>query len=117
MIKRANPKFNGEMRDYHNYEEKSKRKLDLKCDSYLIEEDYKVRKTDLDHNLHMNNARYLDIVFNMVDFNAKKVEIAFIKEARLGDTINVKYYKDENQNHSFIGLIDGAKCFECIIKE
>ena len=32
---------------------------------------------DLDFNHHMNNARYLDIVFNMVDFVAKKVEIAF----------------------------------------
>ena len=65
----------------------------------------------------MNNARYLDIVFNMVDFDAKKVEIAFIKEARLDDTINVKYYINENNNHSFIGYIDNAKCFECVIKE
>jgi acyl-ACP thioesterase len=116
MIKRANPNFNGEMMDYRNYEEKSKRKLDLSSDVYIKEEDYVVRKTDLDHNLHMNNARYLDVVFNMVDFKAKKVEIAFIKEARLGDTINVKYYKNEN-NHSFIGLIEGTKCFECVIKE
>ena len=117
MIKRANPKFNGQMRDYRNYEEKSKRKLDLSCDNYIKEDNYKVRKSDLDHNHHMNNARYLDIVFNMVDFDAKKVEIAFIKEARLDDTINVKYYIDENNNHSFIGYIDNAKCFECVIKE
>jgi acyl-CoA thioesterase FadM len=53
----------------------------------------------------------------MVDFVAKKVEIAFIKEARLGDTINVKYYKNEENNHSFIGYINDNKCFECVIKE
>ena len=117
MIKRANPQFNGELRDYRNYEEKSKRKLDLSCDTYIKEENYEVKKTDLDHNLHMNNARYLDVIFNMVDFNFKKVEIAFIKEARLKDIINVKYYIDENNNHSFIGFVNDSKCFECVIKE
>lgn len=117
MIKRANPNFNGKMYDVRNYEEKSKRKLDLSSSNYLMETNYIVKKTDLDHNFHMNNARYLDIVFNMVDFKMKKVEIAFIKEAKLEDNINVKYFKDEKNNHSFIGYVDNLKCFECIIKE
>ena len=32
----------------------------------VIKWDYKVTYTDLDHNGHMNNAKYLDVIYNMV---------------------------------------------------
>ena len=66
----------------------------------ISEYDYKVHMTDLDHNLHLNNARYLDIVYNMMIENGKKeikkCEIAYISEARLDDIIHVKYFKIDN---------------------
>ena len=116
-ISRETMEFNGEYLDKTNYSSKAKRKLNLKLGDVLKTYQHKVLKSDLDHNRHMNNCKYLDIVLNMSDdMVVRKCEVAFIKEARLDDLIEVKYFKN-NDEHCYIGYVDGSLCFECIIKE
>ncbi len=116
-ISRAELNFNGEYLDKTNYSSKAKRKLNLKLGDVIRTYEHKVLKTDLDHNRHMNNCKYLDIVLNMSDdIKVRKCEVAFVKEARLGDTIVVKCFKN-NDEHCYIGYVDGNVCFECIVKE
>ena len=109
-------KFNGEYYDKSNYLEKSKRRLNLKLKDVIKEYNYKVLLTDLDHNKHLNNARYLDIIYNMREDlaykNVKKVEIAFLHEVRYDEIINVKYFKDEFNVDSYIGYVNDTECFE-----
>ena len=112
--------FNGEYYDKTNYNEKCKRRLNLCPKDIIAEYNYKVHMTDLDHNLHLNNARYLDVIYNMFPENGKKsfkrCEIAYISEARLNDIINVKYFKDENNNDCYQGYVNDQLSFEAIIE-
>ena len=66
--------------------------------------DYVVRLDSLDHNGHMNNTRYGDIVLSLCDKEKtiKELEINFLNESLLGDTIAV--YKKELDNGSFMVL-------------
>ena len=109
--------FPGEYYDKTNYEGKCKRRLGLQPTNITAEYNYKVHLTDLDHNLHLNNARYLDIVYNMFVENGKKkykkCEIAFISEARLNDIINVKYFKVDNKD-CYQGFVNGDLSFEVV---
>ena len=111
--------FPGEYYDKTNYEGKCKRRLGLQPTNITAEYNYKVHLTDLDHNLHLNNARYLDIVYNMFVENGKKkykkCEIAFISEARLNDIVNVKYFKDGNKD-CYQGFVNGDLSFEVALE-
>lgn len=111
--------FPGEYYDKTNYEGKCKRRLGLQPTNITAEYNYKVHLTDLDHNLHLNNARYLDIVYNMFVENGKKkykkCEIAFISEARLNDIINVKYFKVDNKD-CYQGFVNGDLSFEVVLE-
>jgi acyl-ACP thioesterase len=116
-ISRAEMSFEGEYLDKTNYNTKAKRKLNLKLGEVLKTYEHKVSKSDLDHNRHMNNCKYLDIVLNMSDdMTIRKCEVAFIKEARLDDIIKVKYFKNDDE-HCYIGYVDDSVCFECVVKE
>lgn len=65
---------------------------------------YTVKRRDIDLNLHMHNLYYLDLAYEALpdDIYAQrpfdKVRISYKKEIKLGDTINCKYKKQENQN-------------------
>lgn len=111
--------FNGNYVIETNYPEKSKRKLNL--ESTKIEETftYVVQLTDLDHNGHMNNARYVDVIYNHMNFYATKkyisdIEIAYIKEARFQDTLTIGRYA-VGDKVAFIGFVREEICFECLI--
>ena len=56
--------FNGEFHTVTNFPEKCKRKLNLNPNGPMEYFHYEVKSCDLDHNGHMNNARYLNIIFN-----------------------------------------------------
>ncbi|MGM9970332.1 MAG: acyl-[acyl-carrier-protein] thioesterase [Anaeroplasma sp.] len=99
--------FNGEYYPYTNYQDKQVHKLGLKCDNFRHTYEYKINLSDLDHNKHLNNARYLDIVYNMGIINHKKykrVQIAFLHEAYLNDVIRVGHFVDINNNDCFYRL-------------
>lgn len=112
--------YNGQYYNYTNYNEKTKRKIGLdysKCTDYF---DTVVTYDDLDHNGHMNNTRYLTHIYNNYDFSNRKcfckhVEIAFIKEAKWKDIINIGHYVLDDGRDAYIGKVNNELCFECIL--
>ncbi len=61
---------------------------------------HQVGYTDLDHNKHMNNSKYVDVMMNSCQFNSnvviKELQIDFINEARYLDNLNFKYKQVDN---------------------
>ena len=110
----------GDYYDYTNYPNKTKRKIGL--DLNKVEDTFSVmvQYEDLDHNGHMNNARYLTHIYNNYPFDKKKafcrhVEIAFIKEAKWKDIIEIGHYILEDGKDAYIGKVNNEICFECIL--
>ena len=71
-------------------------------EQYIIETEYKVKKSDIDVNHHMHNLNYIELavevlpedIFQKEEFNY--VRITYKKEIKLGDTVKCKYaYQDE----------------------
>ena len=112
--------FDGEFYTRTNYNEPAKRKLGLVLDNPIKEYKYQVKLSDIDVNGHMNNNKYLDIIFNMNDFNDykcfKKVEIAYLHEARINDEIIVKEFIKDNYK-CFISYVNDNICFEARVLE
>ncbi len=106
--------FNGEYSNETNYPNYRRRKIPLLNDNVIKEWDYKVLATDLDHNGHMNNAKYADIIYNGLfdDRSVKNLHISFLHEALLNDNIHVSYYKNDSNTNYYIGKIDDKVCFE-----
>lgn len=119
ISKATDVNYDGEYYPNNYFNEKAKRRLSLSLGDVIAEANYKIQLSDLDPNGHMNNAKYLDIIYNMNVHkeykNIKEMEIAFIQEARLDDVITVKYFKDDN-NDCYIGMVNDAPCFEVIIR-
>ncbi len=71
---------------------------------------YQVKFTDLDHNKHMNNSKYMDVFLDILDLKASEiitdVQLDFIHEAKEKDIINIRY-----------ALIDDTYCFEGYIAD
>lgn len=113
--------FPGEYETFTNYPERCKRKLNLEDSRIEGSFEYSVSMEDLDHNGHMNNARYINIIENMYyPFGSRKyikdVEIAYIKEAKLNDRLHIKYYHTLDKV-AFLGYLGNELCFECLIGE
>lgn len=113
--------FNGEYYEYTNYIDYRRRKLNLESNTNIETFDYKVQYTDLDHNGHMNNAKYLDVLYNfhknMDDLNKiKKIMITFNHEALINDIINVTYFKNTDNNDCYIGKINNDVSFQVVIE-
>ncbi len=111
--------FNGEYETFTNYPEKCKRKLGLDQAKILDTFTYKVTLEDIDHNGHMNNARYINIIQNhFFEYGSKDyikdVEIAYVKEAKHKDEIQVGHFRLDNKE-AFIGFVNHEICFECLI--
>ena len=59
-----------------------------------------VRKSDIDMNIHVNNAAYLQYLYEGVDLENKKVktiEIIYKKELKYGDDVELDYTDDKNE--------------------
>lgn len=111
--------FNGEYETFTNYPEKCKRKLSLDPTKIINTFTYCVTLEDIDHNGHMNNARYLNIIQNhFFEYGCKEyirdVEIAYVKEVKYKDEIHIGHYRLENKE-AFIGYLNEEMCFECLI--
>lgn len=82
---------------------------------------YTVLKRDIDNNHHVNNLNYLDFAYEAIPSKAlsgtefNNVEIMYKHEAKLGDTLNLFYVKDENTNIITIKNNDNTK-LHCIVK-
>lgn len=75
--------------------------------------------TDLDHNGHVNNTRYLDFVLNAVagelgDGKITSFEIDYISELKAGETVTI-YYKKTEEGFAVKCLCDGREIFRALI--
>ena len=82
--------------------------------------DYEVRLADLDHNGHMNNTRYGDIVLSTIKKgeHIDEFEINFINECLLNDTISVYKRKFEDGKLFVLGYNKTKNCtaFKVLVK-
>ena len=110
--------FSGEYSEETNYPNYRRRKISLLNNEVIKEWDYKVLATDLDHNGHMNNAKYADVIYNGLtdDRCVKSVHISFLHEALLNDNIHVKYYKNDKNTNYYVGSINDEVCFELVVE-
>ena len=67
-----------------------------------------IRNSDLDHYGHTNNARYAVMLFdalpNSIEKNVHTLEINYIAEAKLNETIDI-YYTEEEKLIKGVGVI------------
>ena len=78
-----------------NYEDRFN-KIVLPSENIIEKFKYNVRFSDLDHNKHMNNTNYANLVVNAIDNKeVNHFEINFINECKLGDEIVVYNIDDE----------------------
>lgn len=119
LTKAKDIEFDGEYYQNIHFTDKPIRRLNLNPTNVIDEFNYTVKLSDIDSNHHMNNAKYLDVIYNMKNLdnyhNYKEVKMAYVKEAKLNDIINVKYYQDEDYE-CYIGYVDGNVCFEAKLK-
>lgn len=112
--------ISGEFKGNINYEGPCKRKLILGNGEILDTHYHKVSLTDLDANLHANNAKYLDFIMNSINLENykffKKVELAFVHEARLNDEIRIEHFINEANLNCYRGYVGDLVCFEAIIE-
>ena len=93
--------YAGEILQDKNYEEKFN-KITLPNTQYEKMFDYQVMFSDLDHNGHMNNTNYANLVTNCVE--NKKIshfEINFLNECVFNDIINVYKLWENNEEYVF----------------
>lgn len=119
LVRSDHTHFNGEYETQTNYPDKCKRKLSLDATKITDTFTYCVTLEDIDHNGHMNNARYLNIIQNhFFEYGSKEyiqdVEIAYVKEAKYRDEISIGHFCLDDKE-AFIGFINQDVCFECLI--
>jgi len=73
--------------------------------------------TDIDANGHLNNANYGSIAIDFLPCNLRDKEfsdfyINYNKEARLGETIKLFGY-EENNIYYMVGKVENTLCFTC----
>lgn len=110
-----NINYSGEYYLEKNYVEKFN-KIDLPKTEFNSKLNYTVMYSDLDHNKHMNNTNYANLVFSVVEnkfFN--HFEINFNSECLLNDVINICCIT-ENLVEYVVGKINDKICFTALIK-
>ena len=113
--------YSGEYFNKTNYPDYKRFKIDTEVESSeVLEWQYKVLYTDLDHNNHMNNARYLDIIYNkrlLTNITElKRIKISYEHEILYDEIIDMKYIKN-NKEHTFVGCVNGTECFTVLMEE
>lgn len=106
--------------DKHVFDVPMNEKLREPENSTLVS-NYTVCRRDIDTNHHVNNLNYLDFAYEAIPenifFNSdfKNVEIMYKHEAKLGETLNLFYGKQDNVNVVTIKNNDNDK-LHCIVK-
>ena len=78
---------------------------------------YSVLFSDLDHNKHMNNTNYANLVLGAIDDKIfSHFEINFINECLLNDKINVSVIKNEDCEY-VIGSCNNKIAFTAFVKK
>lgn len=120
IARASNASFVGEYYDYTRYPNGITRKLNININNPDQEYKYIVEASDIDHNGHLNNARYLDLIQNMMGLNRKikKCDMAFIHEVRFKEEIRV-IHQTIDGIECYKGYVNDTLSFECMatIKE
>lgn len=108
--------YNGEYYNINNYVDIAKIKLPEACFKHVYT--YKVCKKDIDHNKHMNNSKYADIIFEVYDNRnpIKNMTIEYIKESKKDDIIDLYEYEENNKIY-YLGKNNDEKLFMAVIGE
>lgn len=116
MLQRTdNVNYNGECIEDKNYEDNFN-KIDLPEIEQTFKFKYKVRHSALDHNQHMNNTYYANLVFNAVENKLfKHFEINFKNECILDDEISVFSIQDKDEEY-VIGKSNDKTYFIAYVK-
>ena len=105
--------------DDKNFDDVSRIRIDIPEDKEFVC-DYKVVNNDLDHNGHMNNCKYMELVYNTMDIKNKKhlvsLHIDFINEVMLGQTISLYKFNLEEEQY-YVGYVDNIQSFIAKVKE
>lgn len=80
--------------------------------------------SDIDVNLHANNAKYIEYVFDALSpetfagMNFCRIQINYLKELKIGDTFTIYHAEPENVGdpHYIEALIDEQRIFQCSIE-
>lgn len=82
---------------------------------------YMVQYSDIDVNNHVNNAKYVQIVLNILPIQTlatKKIDtlyIGFINEAKLAQTIKLDMVAMNQDSYHIVGTKENQDCFYCTI--
>lgn len=89
--------YEGEIHQEKNYDKLNKLP---KYEGLSEEYTHIVTFTDVDHNLHMNNSKYADVILDACNFpkevKIKELQIDFVSEARWQDKLVYKYKKEND---------------------
>ena len=82
--------------------------------------EYPVQPSDLDTNVHMNNARYFKLAESCIENpipgeRYRLVRAAYLNEAKLGDRIELSWGTEGNVSY-FSGRVNRLACFEISIR-
>lgn len=95
--------------------EKTNRKI--KCaGTFEKVDEISVRKSDIDFNGHMSNAKYIQIAYEYVPFECeiKRIRVEYKKQSVYGEKINIQLCKTESDNETtyvvnFVGQDESVK--------
>ena len=105
----------GEFCKIVNYEERFNKIPQFSTDQLKPKFNYCVSFSDLDHNKHMNNTYYANLVVNAIENKVvNHFEINFVSECLLNDEILV-YYNNENEQ-LVCGTVNNKTVFTALVK-
>lgn len=111
-IARSDFDFDGEFSDEYAYPNERLEKVPAVSSPELSR--YDVKRADLDHNRHVNNVRYLDMVFDAEQdpsLPLRTVKINYVEEVRNGETITIC-----GEDGIYTGYADGKIRFSAKIE-
>ena len=111
-----NVNYNGEINPEMNYSERFG-KIVLPENSFIQKFIYTVKFSDLDHNKHMNNTNYANLVLSAIENKFfDHFEINFLNECLLDDEIIVSTCKNETTEY-IVGSVQGKNVFIAYTKK
>jgi acyl-ACP thioesterase len=79
------------------------RKISVKGES-VEGESFKIRKYQIDSNLHVNNVEYVKLAMETLplDHEIKELRVEYKKSAHYGDTLKTLIYTNDNASHQVV---------------
>lgn len=99
------------------------KKVRIKRDAPLAQiGERKIMFSDIDYNMHMNNTKYPDMVFDYLPERENKyisgISLSYVKEAAYGDTISINLGSLDDNGYLEVVTKNsaGERCLECKVQ-